>query len=162
MLDVSVYNSLSESKFRGPPSPDLDAAWNSIANQDQYIMRMDKHDLLRINRSDAKDTAFGWEGDSDGIRMIPEVFHELHCLVSFQIHFPAIRSGYIFENVELTDCSTTQNTLRKFTWPDHYQLVPEQFKDDPVYIELYKRDHIGRLSYKRHPSSDICLLSHGF
>lgn len=82
MLDVSVYNSLSESKFRGPPSDELDAAWDSIANQDQYIMRIAKQNLPRINRTDAERTAFGWEGDSDGVRMIPEVFHELHCLVS--------------------------------------------------------------------------------
>lgn len=83
MLDVSVYNSFSQSKFRGPPSDELDAAWDSIANQDQYIMRIEKQDLLRINRTDAESTAFGWEGDSDGVRMIPEVFHELHCLVSY-------------------------------------------------------------------------------
>lgn len=72
------------SKWRGPPSPELDEEWEKISNEDRYIMRMNRHDLPKINKSDTVDVAWGFNADKhdpDGVKFIFEAFHQLHCVV---------------------------------------------------------------------------------
>ncbi|KAF4820533.1 Cyclochlorotine biosynthesis protein O [Colletotrichum siamense] len=104
------------SPYRGPPSKELDDAWDLISDQDLYLMRMDREDLRRINKSEVMNTAWGYSYDQDpnGVKYIFEVFHQLHCL----------------------------NIFRKYTWPDHYELAPPGHEDDAAWRHVYYREHI--------------------
>lgn len=129
---------LPPSKWLGPPSPELDEEWDKISNEDRYILRMNRHDLLRINKSDTVDVAWGFNSDKhdpDGVKFIFEAMHQLHCVVRYSRNLVCKP----FADIKIS----SQNQIRKFTWPDHYKLVPDEFVDDEDWKQLYYRDHIG-------------------
>ncbi|KAK4445588.1 hypothetical protein QBC34DRAFT_472114 [Podospora aff. communis PSN243] len=83
---------LAPSIYRGTPSPELDAAWEAISTEGEGIIRIHKSDLDRLNKSADADFVVGFQDNTDGVQVLLEVFHQLHCL----------------------------NTLRKRTWPEYY------------------------------------------
>ncbi|KAH0591997.1 hypothetical protein MHUMG1_10292 [Metarhizium humberi] len=85
---------LAPSVWRGPPSPELDEAWNRISIRGTGSLRIAKDDLSRLNKSaDAEITAGFGDGTND-VQVLLEVFHQLHCL----------------------------NEIRKHTWPEYYKF----------------------------------------
>ena len=69
----SKFHNLSQSPFAGPPSPEIDAAWNNLLAP--MHMRVSTEELRRDNQDSVPlpegGGYLGWMG----------VFHELHCIV---------------------------------------------------------------------------------
>ena len=74
-FDGALRNS---NRFRGPPSPEIDEAWEEILYPDGGLVRLSKEQLLRVNASEyaAEYTEEMGGGYIAGI----EVFHQLHCV----------------------------------------------------------------------------------
>lgn len=68
-----------KSIFKGEPNPDLDAAWDQIADDGQ-IISIDQETFDHLNKS--ADTAVTVpSGYGGGYLASIEIFHQLHCLV---------------------------------------------------------------------------------
>lgn len=79
------------SPYRGPPSPEVDAAWNRISivrPLDLDISREDFH-TIGVNPDTAAQNAPEHGG---GYFMVPEFTHQLHCVVSLRLR---PRCGYL-------------------------------------------------------------------
>ena len=61
--------------FKGLPRPELDEAWNKLL--DPTAIRVSKEDLDKINRTSVPLL------DGSGYMASLDVYHQLHCLVSF-------------------------------------------------------------------------------
>jgi len=86
-------------KFRGPPSQEIDDAWDEITYSNGILVRLSKDQLDRVN---ASGFAAEYTEDMGGGYMAGiEVFHQLHCL----------------------------NMLRKATYMDYYLPKNEEWKD---------------------------------
>lgn len=86
-------------RFRGPPSQDIDNAWDEITIPHGGLVRLTQSQLIRVNASEyaAKYTKEMGGGYIAGI----EVFHQLHCV----------------------------NMLRKATYMDHYLPRTSEWED---------------------------------
>jgi hypothetical protein len=73
----------AESPYRGPPTPELDAAWEEIWHFGTIGIPHDK--LATLNRQehlpDGRSLA-RINGSTDHFQAYLEVFHQLHCLVN--------------------------------------------------------------------------------
>ncbi|KAK1973380.1 hypothetical protein LZ30DRAFT_611001 [Colletotrichum cereale] len=112
LVDKTFEGDFSQaSPWRGPPSPERDAAWDYLTHDGGVNVPLEH--LHALNKStevdwERSDPAFG--GGAVGLL---EVFHQLHCL----------------------------NTLRKWTYIEWYQdqLPPEL--DGPEYLQRMHLDH---------------------
>lgn len=72
----TVFYNLSQSPFAGPPSPEIDSAWNNLLAP--MYMRVSREELRRDDQESVQLPEGGgylaWMG----------AFHELHCLVCRQ------------------------------------------------------------------------------
>ena len=72
-MSDTIFHNLSQSPFAGPPSPDIDAAWDKLLAP--MHMRISIQELRRDNQNSVQlpegGGYLGWMG----------VFHELHCIV---------------------------------------------------------------------------------
>ncbi|PYH40701.1 oxidase ustYa family protein [Aspergillus saccharolyticus JOP 1030-1] len=62
--------------YKGPPTPDLDAAWKRITHMAQ--LKVSAEDMLRLNKPLTQVKVAETEGD--GYAAGIEVFHQLHCV----------------------------------------------------------------------------------
>ena len=65
----------ASNSFKGPPRPELDEAWNKLLGPTS--IRVSKETLDRINRTSVPLL------DGSGYMAGLDVYHQLHCLVSF-------------------------------------------------------------------------------
>lgn len=72
---------LAPSVWRGPPSPELDEAWNLISIAGTGSLRISKDQLSRLNKSADAEITAGFGDGTDDVQVMLEVFHQLHCLV---------------------------------------------------------------------------------
>ncbi|KAK8915378.1 Cyclochlorotine biosynthesis protein O [Metarhizium anisopliae] len=117
---------LAPSVWRGPPSPELDEAWNRISIRGTGSLRIAKDDLSRLNKSAYAEITAGFGDGTNDVQVLLEVFHQLHCLVCLSSDFPP--SSSMLTRVVL------QNEIRKHTWPEYYKF------DAPPKVE---RAHLG-------------------
>lgn len=77
----TVRNSVNAtSKYKGPPSPEVDRAWRDLFNNNN--LRVSAEDMKMLNR-----TSVMFNDGSGDFLATPDTYHQLHCL------------WYIFQNV---------------------------------------------------------------
>ncbi|PPQ65051.1 hypothetical protein CVT26_015747 [Gymnopilus dilepis] len=86
------------SEFRGPPTPEIDAAWMRIS-QGVKPTRLTLEQVLKIGKFDTPSKVKFREEDGGGYMASMEVTHQLHCL----------------------------NMLRKYTYKEYYQNFDPSF-----------------------------------
>ncbi|KAI0415547.1 hypothetical protein F5X98DRAFT_388736 [Xylaria grammica] len=98
-VDLEIENGFAhESPYRGPPTPELEGAWEKLWRYGDY--RFPEERLSSINRAvDLGDnkTLKPWHDGKGGFHGQLEVFHQLHCL----------------------------NLIRQYTWRDWYFRHPD-------------------------------------
>jgi hypothetical protein len=75
---------LAPSVWRGTPNKDLDEAWDNITLAGLRDMRIEMSDLERLNKTLPTKSAYLFDDGKDGVVVLLEVFHQLHCLVRLQ------------------------------------------------------------------------------
>ncbi|KAH9947885.1 hypothetical protein B0H21DRAFT_691211 [Amylocystis lapponica] len=88
--------------YRGPPSPEIDAAWDRLSD-DGKIISITKEDLLRMGKADRPSLVRFQESDGGGYMAGLELPHQLHCV----------------------------NLLRKYSYREHYASSDVAFQDSP-------------------------------
>ncbi|TDZ21041.1 Cyclochlorotine biosynthesis protein O [Colletotrichum orbiculare MAFF 240422] len=112
LVDMTFEGDFEQpSPWRGPPSPERDAAWEYLTHDGGVNVPLENLHLLN------KSTDVDWEKSDPtfggGAVGLLEVFHQLHCL----------------------------NTLRKWTYIEWYQdELPPEF-DGPEYLQRLHIDH---------------------
>lgn len=94
-------------KYRGPPSNELDAAWDEITYPKGGLTRLSKDELRRINASEYA-AAYTEEMGGGYIAGI-EVFHQLHCVN--MLRQATYMSYYLPRNPEWKDHQTLRYHL---------------------------------------------------
>lgn len=72
---MKEYSFFERSPYSGPPSPELDKAWESLLGP--MNIRASTDELRRLDRSSV-------ELPEGGELAWLEIFHELHCVVGFK------------------------------------------------------------------------------
>ncbi|CEJ90040.1 hypothetical protein VHEMI05850 [[Torrubiella] hemipterigena] len=79
-----MNSSFSPSPYRGPPSPEVDEAWESLSRRGLQPMRIPRDDLFRLNKTLDESIILYGEGGNQYADGMLEVFHQLHCLDSIR------------------------------------------------------------------------------
>jgi hypothetical protein len=92
-FNLNINNEFgAESPYRGPPTPELDAAWEELWHFGVISIPRDK--LASLNRQEHLPdgrTLAKVNGSTDHFQAYLEVFHQLHCLVSIFSHTSLLR-----------------------------------------------------------------------
>ncbi|KAG2129547.1 uncharacterized protein EDB93DRAFT_1332252 [Suillus bovinus] len=94
--------------YRGPPSPEIDAAWNRIG-RDVLPTRMSLEEILKAGEIDSPSKVKYPAEFGGGFMVSMEAPHQLHCL----------------------------NFLRKSTWPEYYEPMDISFQDAPEVVRMH-------------------------
>ncbi|KAG1813507.1 uncharacterized protein BJ212DRAFT_394744 [Suillus subaureus] len=92
--------------YRGPPSPEIDAAWARIA-QDVLPTRMSLEDFVKAGEVDSPSKVKYPATYGGGLVVSMEAYHQLHCL----------------------------NLLRKVTWPEYYRPTDTSLEVIPMHLD---------------------------
>ncbi|KAF7860756.1 hypothetical protein EAF04_008274 [Stromatinia cepivora] len=117
-------------KFRGPPSPEIDDAWDEITYPEGGLVRISKEQLERINASEyaAEYTEEMGGGYIAGV----EVFHQIHCL----------------------------NMIRKATYLDYYLPRNAEWERDPDTMRYHIDHCIDMLRQKLMCDPDVGMITY--
>ncbi|RAL04917.1 oxidase ustYa family protein, partial [Aspergillus ibericus CBS 121593] len=110
--DMNFSNRFAQqSKYRGPPTPDIEEAWQELLKLNPVSIPEDKIELLgRSPRWNWQRFQMSENGPSEGSYVAGiEVFHQLHCL----------------------------NLVRQFTWLDHYTTPPQGLTGSAVETRMH-------------------------
>jgi hypothetical protein len=94
--------------YRGPPSPEIDAAWARIG-EDVLPTRMSLEEILKAGEVDSPSKVKYPARLGGGFMVSMEAPHQLQCL----------------------------NLLRKASWPEYYESTDTSFQDAPGVIRMY-------------------------
>ncbi|KAG2051344.1 hypothetical protein BDR06DRAFT_595872 [Suillus hirtellus] len=94
--------------YRGPPSPEVDAAWARIAH-DVLPTRMSLEEILKAGEVDAPSKVKYPAEFGGGFMVSMEAPHQLHCL----------------------------NLLRKASWHKYYSPTDTSFQDTPAVVRMH-------------------------
>jgi Mycotoxin biosynthesis protein UstYa len=64
--------------YRQEPSPEVDAAWDALSHEGEYLFNVTAEDLRRSGKDPVHCVA--WEAGVDALPASLEVFHLIHCL----------------------------------------------------------------------------------
>lgn len=73
-----------QTEYRGPPTPELETAWDRLWNRGSMELPLGKPSLL--NRTE-DELSHVHNDETRGYRSLLEVFHQLHCLVTLSRPF---------------------------------------------------------------------------
>ncbi|KAL9597002.1 MAG: hypothetical protein Q9219_005428 [cf. Caloplaca sp. 3 TL-2023] len=123
------------SDFRGPPSPELDDAWETLVNRQSIgAFGISDADFLRLNQTlDGNTTRLG---DYQGGQLFAtlEVFHQLHCL----------------------------NFIREYTHKDYYESRSPSFTDPPSIVRTHVDHCIEMLRQKLTCDADVGIITYNW
>ncbi|KAG1728438.1 hypothetical protein EDB19DRAFT_1746780 [Suillus lakei] len=94
--------------YRGPPSPEIDAAWNRISRH-VGITRMTHEEMLKAGVTDFRSKVRYPDKIGGGYMVSLEVGHQLHCL----------------------------NLLRKASWLEYYGSIDTSFRNTPEVVRQH-------------------------
>ncbi|MCJ1360131.1 MAG: hypothetical protein MMC33_010134 [Icmadophila ericetorum] len=118
-------------KFKGTPSPKIDAAWANITYKDGGVINISEEMLHAVNASAEYSVKLAPE-IGGGYMASVEALHQLHCL----------------------------NTLRQATYVNYYQDKAEAWQDSPQILR-YHLDHcIDNLRQKLMCDADAGILTY--
>lgn len=97
----------AQNEFRGPPSQEIDDAWDEILHPEGGLVRLSKEQVERVNASEyaaeyTEDLGGGYIGSI-------EALHQLHCV----------------------------NMLRQVTYLDYYLPKKKEWRDDPQTLRFH-------------------------
>jgi hypothetical protein len=116
--------------YRGPPNPELDAAWARIAG-DVLPTRMSLEEILKAGEADTP-SKVKYPAKLDGDFMVSmEAPHQLHCL----------------------------NLLRKATWPEYYRPADISFQDEPWIIRMHLDHCIEMIRQNIMCNADVTMIT---
>ncbi|CAF9940387.1 MAG: hypothetical protein HETSPECPRED_002399 [Heterodermia speciosa] len=123
------------SPFRGPPTPSLDAAWETL-------VRMESMEAFSITESEY--LQLGHPLDENVVRLDPtqgggifaglEVYHQMHCL----------------------------NLIRQYTYPEYYHNRSITFTDPPELLRTHVDHCIEMLRQKLTCDADVGVITHSW
>ncbi|KAL8660536.1 MAG: hypothetical protein Q9202_006459 [Teloschistes flavicans] len=123
------------SEFRGLPSPELDAAWETLVNRESVgAFGLQEAEFLRL------DQTLDWNttrlADYQGGQMFAtlEVFHQLHCL----------------------------NLIREYTYKDYYESRSPSFTDPPEMVRTHVDHCIEILRQKLMCDADVGVITYNW
>ncbi|KAG2063638.1 hypothetical protein BDR04DRAFT_1111304, partial [Suillus decipiens] len=116
--------------YRGPPSPEIDAAWARIA-RDVRPTRMSLEEIIKAGEVDSPSKVKFPAKFGGGFMVAMEAPHQLHCL----------------------------NLLRKSSWRDHYAPTDISFQDRPGVIRMHLDHCIEMIRQNIMCSADVTLLT---
>lgn len=115
--------------YRGPPPPELDAAWARISD-DVPPVRVTINELRKAGEVDLPAKVKYPQSNGGGFMVSLEVNHQLRCL----------------------------NLLRKSSWPDHYKLDP-LFQRDPSVVRMHLDDCIELIRQSIMCNADVVMIT---
>ncbi|KAG2148153.1 uncharacterized protein EDB93DRAFT_1250211 [Suillus bovinus] len=116
--------------YRGPPSPEIDAAWNRIAH-DVLPTRMSLEEILKAGEVDSPSKVKYPEEFGGGFMVSMEAPHQLHCL----------------------------NLLRKASWPEYYEATDVLFQDTPEVVRMHLDYCIEMLRQNMMCNADVTVIT---
>lgn len=120
-----------DSVYRGPPSPDIDAAWERISTRPKPI-RIARDTLARIGKAETPSMVRFREADGGGYMGAVEVMHQLHCL----------------------------NYLRKATYREYYEVSDDAFQVKPETVRDHLDHCVEILRQNLMCTGDVGLITY--
>ncbi|EPS98712.1 hypothetical protein FOMPIDRAFT_1031360 [Fomitopsis schrenkii] len=128
--DIVFKGSLHDhSVYQGPPSPEIDAAWDRIS--DLKPIRISEGNLAKIGKEPRPSLVKYHEEFGGGYVATLEVAHYMHCL----------------------------NMLRKRTYWDHYGPLDDTYQRDPDFYRVHLDHCIDLLRQTLMCSADVGLIT---
>jgi hypothetical protein len=116
--------------YRGPPSPEIDAAWARVA-RDVLPTRMSLGEILKAGEVDSPSKVkYPAQFDRD-FMVSMEAPHQLHCL----------------------------NFLRKATWPEYYRSTEISFQDTPEVVRMHLDHCIEMIRQGIMCTADVTMIT---
>lgn len=144
--DISVYSPASSavestiirfngtldfpSIYRGPPSPEIDAAWSRIAS-DVLPTRMSLEEILKAGEVDSPSKVKYPAKFGGGFMVSMDAPHQLHCL----------------------------NLLRKASWPEYYGPKDISFQDTPEVVRMHLDHCIEMIRQNIMCNADVTMIT---
>ncbi|KAG2063641.1 hypothetical protein BDR04DRAFT_1062618 [Suillus decipiens] len=116
--------------YRGPPSPEIDAAWTRIA-RDVRPTRMSLEEIIKAGEVDSPSKVKYPDKFGGGFMVAMESPHQLHCL----------------------------NLLRKSSWREHYAPTDISFQDKPRVIRMHLDHCIEMIRQTIMCNADVTLIT---
>jgi hypothetical protein len=116
--------------YRGPPSPEIDAAWSMVA-RDVLPTRMSLGEILKAGEVDSPSKVkYPAQFDRD-FMVSMEAPHQLHCL----------------------------NLLRKASWPEHYGSTEASFQNKPEVVRMHLDHCVEKIRQNIMCNADVTMIT---
>ncbi|KAG1857181.1 hypothetical protein C8R48DRAFT_607603 [Suillus tomentosus] len=116
--------------YRGPPSPEVDAAWARIAH-DVLPTRMSLEEILKAGEVDSPSKVKYPAEFGGGFMVSMEAPHQLHCL----------------------------NLLRKASWHKYYSPTDTSFQDTPEVVRMHLDHCIEMIRQNLMCNADVSIIT---
>ncbi|KAH7904333.1 hypothetical protein BJ138DRAFT_1166726 [Hygrophoropsis aurantiaca] len=116
--------------YRGPPSPEIDAAWARISH-DVRPTRMTVEELIRAGETDSPSRVKYPKKYGGGVMVSLEATHQMHCL----------------------------NMLRKASWMEYYRPIEPSFQDTPEVVRMHLDHCVEMLRQNVMCSADVTMIT---
>ncbi|KAG2032725.1 hypothetical protein BDR03DRAFT_873419 [Suillus americanus] len=120
--------------YRGPPSPEIDAAWARIAHDGASSMlptRMSLEEILKAGEVDSPSKVKYPAKFGGGFMASMEAPQQLHCL----------------------------NLLRKASWPEYYGHADISFQDEPEVVRMHLDHCIEIIRQNTMCNADVMMIT---
>ncbi|KAJ7104123.1 hypothetical protein B0H15DRAFT_763792, partial [Mycena belliarum] len=134
--------------YRGPPSAEIDAAWDRIS-VDVKPTRLEPSILQKIGKEETPSLVKFRPEDGGGFMASYETFHQLHCVASPS---PLLASPDAHRII--------QNLLRKYTYHEHYEKFDHSFKERPATFRAHVDHCIEMIRMNLMCAADTGLITY--
>ncbi|KAG2365815.1 hypothetical protein BDR07DRAFT_1328799 [Suillus spraguei] len=116
--------------YRGPPSPEIDAAWNRIS-RNVGPTQMTRDELLKANATNLRSKVRLPDKVGGGYMASIEISHQMHCM----------------------------NLLRKATWSEYYEPTDIAFQSTPEILRLHFDHCIDMIRQNIMCRADVTMIT---
>ncbi|KAG0697876.1 hypothetical protein DFH29DRAFT_944379, partial [Suillus ampliporus] len=116
--------------YRGPPSPEIDAAWDRLS-RDVRPTRMTLEEMHKAGETDLRSKVKYPDKIGGGFMVSMESLHQLHCL----------------------------NLLRKASWLEYYGPTDPSFQDTPEVVRLHLDHCIEMIRQNIMCNADVTMIT---
>ncbi|KAG1748178.1 hypothetical protein EDB19DRAFT_1630475, partial [Suillus lakei] len=116
--------------YRGPPSPEIDAAWHRIS-RDVGPTRMTREEMLKAGITDLRSKVRYPDKSGGGYMVALEFTHQMHCL----------------------------DLLRKASWFEYYESIERAFQSPPEVVRLHIDHCIEMMRMNVMCNADVTMIT---